>query len=345
MTDSSKATAQDTTTPQAEADTANIPGFQSTRPWHHPWLAWKAIFGRIYSMTGYHNLSLMAAGVAFYAFLSFVPLLGAVVMTYGLVADPATVAQHMQKIFELVPADAARLIQDQLINVTSEAASKTGLGLAIALLLSIYGAMRAAGALIQAMNVVYEEVDERSIFFTTLLSMLLTLGAIVAAIVGVVAAGVFGYLQHAVSILGPVGVMLTQIATWIVAALIVSTGFGFVYRFAPDRAQARWEWLSMGSFAATLLWLVATLLFGLYAANFANYNATYGALGAVVVLLMWLFVSSYAVLLGAEINAEAERQTGVDSTTGRPCPFGHRGAVMADTLPSKRQRKPRRDRY
>ena len=128
MTDSSKATAQDTTTPQAEADTANIPGFQSTRPWHHPWLAWKAIFGRIYSMTGYHNLSLMAAGVAFYAFLSFVPLLGAVVMTYGLVADPATVAQHMQKIFELVPADAARLIQDQLINVTSEAPAAASSG-------------------------------------------------------------------------------------------------------------------------------------------------------------------------------------------------------------------------
>ncbi|MBW4330535.1 YihY/virulence factor BrkB family protein [Stakelama sp. CBK3Z-3] len=336
--------AADTGAPET-AETEAIPGFQSSKPWHHPWRAWKAIFGRIYIMMGHHNLSLMAAGVAFYAFLSFVPLLGAVVMTYGLIADPATVADHMQQIFELVPADAARLIQDQLVNVTTEAASKTGLGLGIALFFSIYGAMRAASALIQAMNVIYEEIDERNIIVTTILAILLTMGAIVAAILGVVSAAVFGYLQNAVTILGQVGVTMIQIATWVVAALIVSAGFGLVYRFAPDRAQARWQWLSIGSIAATFLWLVATLLFGLYAANLANYNATYGALGAVVVLLMWLFVSSYAVLLGAEINAEAERQTGIDTTTGHPRPFGHRGAVMADTLPSKRQAKPRRDKY
>ena len=324
---------------------ARFPGFDSTRPWHHPWRAWRAIFGRIYSMTGYHNLSLMAAGVAFYAFLSFVPLLGAVVMTYGLVADPATVAEHMQKIFELVPPDAAHLIEDQLLSVTTEASGKKGIGLAIALLLAIYGAMRAASALIQAMNVVYEEIDDRSIFYTTFLAMILTLGAVFAVVVGVGAAGVFAYLQNAVTILGQVGVTAIQIATWLFAALIVSAGFGFVYRFAPDRAQARWQWLSVGSIAATVLWLIATLLFGLYTANFANYNATYGALGAVVVLLMWLFVSSYAVLIGAEINAEAERQTGIDTTTGHPRPRGSRGAVMADTLPSKHQKKPRRDKY
>src|SRR3546814_7874376 len=97
----------------AEIDPATIPGVESRHPWRHPWRAWRAIFKRIYVMNGYHNLSLMAAGVAFYAFLSFVPLLGAVVMTYGLVADPATVAQHMQAIIELVPSDAAALIQDQ----------------------------------------------------------------------------------------------------------------------------------------------------------------------------------------------------------------------------------------
>src|SRR3546814_9205220 len=99
----------------AEIDPATIPGVESRHPWRHPWRAWRAIFKRIYVMNGYHNLSLMAAGVAFYAFLSFVPLLGAVVMTYGLVADPATVAQPMQAIIELVPSDAAALIQDQLV--------------------------------------------------------------------------------------------------------------------------------------------------------------------------------------------------------------------------------------
>lgn len=336
--------AQTDATGQPEEGTP-IPGVGSARPWHHPWPAWRAILFRVYSMHGYHNLTLMAAGVAFYAFLSFVPLLGATVMTYGLVADPATVGRHMDAIFEIVPVDAARLIEDQLIAVVTTAAEKAGLGLGLALLISIYGAMRAATAMIQALNVIYEEEEGRNIIQTTLLAAFLTVGAVFATLFGLFAAGALGYLGTLVAILGSTGVILIQALTWLVAGMIASTGFAFVYRYGPDRARVRWHWLSIGSVAATLLWLIATLGFGVYAANFANYNATYGALGAVVVLLMWLFVSSYAVLIGAELNAEAERQTGIDTTAGHSRPLGERGATMADTLPSKRQAKPRRDRY
>ncbi|PXA92939.1 YihY/virulence factor BrkB family protein [Nostoc sp. 3335mG] len=300
---------------------------------------------RVYTMVGYHNLTLMAAGVAFYAFLSFVPLLGAIVMTYGLVADTATVSRHMDTIFELMPPDAARLVSDQLIAVVTTASSQAGLGLAIALVLSVYGAMRAASAIIQALNVIYEEEDERNIITTTLLSAMITVAAIVAALVGIVSAAVLTWIRSQTEFLGTAGAILIQGATWLVAGMIASAAIAFAYRYGPDRAPARWRWLSVGSVAATLLWLIATVLFGVYAANFANYNATYGALGAVVVLLMWLFVSSFAILIGAEINAEAERQTAVDSTVGRPRPMGHRGARLADTLPSKHQAKPRRDRY
>ncbi len=331
---------------RADGDAAGArPGAQSTRPWHHPWRAWRSILGRVWIMTGYHNLSLMAAGVAFYAFLSIAPLLGAIVMSYSLFADPQTVVQHMQTIFELVPADAARLISDQLIAVVSTASSKAGIGLAIALFLAVYGAMRASSAIIQALNVIYEEEEGRNIIVTTLLSAALTVGAIVAAIVGLLSAVGLGYLKFLTDYLGQAGVVTLQIVTWVIAALIASAAFGFVYRFGPDRAPARWQWLTIGSVTATLLWLVATLGFGVYAANFADYNATYGALGAVVVLLMWLFVSSFAVLIGAELNAEAERQTAIDSTTGPERPIGKRGARMADSLPSKRQIKPRRGHY
>lgn len=328
-----------------EVDPATIPGYDSHAPWHHPWPAWKAIFKRIYVMDAYHNSSLMAAGVAFYAFLSFVPMLGAVVMTYGLIADPATVALHMQTIINLVPADAAKLIQDQLTNVAATAATKAGLGLVIALGFSVYGAMRASGAIIQALGVIYEEEDGRSILHFYSLSARITLVAVAAAVIGLLAAVLLGTLGNAVSVLGEAGVVVIQALTWIVAAAIASWAFGFVYRYGPDRADARWEWLTVGSIAATLLWLAATVLFGLYVANFANYNATYGSLGAVVVLMMWLWVSAYSILIGAEINAEAERQTGIDSTTGPPRPRGERGATVADTLPSKRQKKPRRDKY
>lgn len=326
-------------------DPATIPGSQSSHPWEHPWAAWRAILIRVYTMVGYHNLTLMAAGVAFYAFLSFVPLLGAIVMTYGLVADPSTVSRHMQTIFELVPADAARLISDQLIAVVTTASSQAGFGLAIALLLSIYGAMRAASAIIQALNVIYEEEDERNIITTTLLAAMITVAAIVAALVGIVSAGVLTWIRSETTFLGTAGAIGIQALTWLVAGAIASAAIAFAYRYGPDRARAQWRWLSVGSVAATLLWLVATVLFGIYAANFANYNATYGALGAVVVLLMWLFVSSLAILIGAEINAEAERQTAVDSTVGHPRPMGRRGARLADTLPTRHQAKPRRDRY
>lgn len=328
-----------------QIDPTTIPGSQSAHPWEHPWPAWRAILIRVYTMVGYHNLTLMAAGVAFYSFLSFVPLLGAIVMTYGLIADPSTVSRHMETIFELVPADAARLISDQLIAVVTTASSQAGFGLAVALLLSIYGAMRAASAIIQALNVIYEEEDERNIITTTLLSAMITVAAIFAALVGIASAGVLTWIRNQTEFLGTVGAVLIQGATWLVAGAIASAAIAFAYRYGPDRARARWRWLSVGSVAATILWLVATVLFGVYAANFANYNATYGALGAVVVLLMWLFVSSLAILIGAEINAEAERQTAIDSTVGHPRPMGRRGARLADTLPSKRQNKPRRDRY
>ncbi len=328
-----------------QIDPTKIPGSQSAHPWAHPWPAWRAILIRVYTMVGYHNLTLMAAGVAFYAFLSFVPLLGAIVMTYGLVADPSTVSRHMETIFELVPADAARLISDQLIAVVTTASSQAGFGLAIALLLSIYGAMRAASAIIQALNVIYEEEDERNIITTTLLSAMITVAAIFAAVVGIVSAGVLTWIRTQTEFLGTAGAVVIQGATWIVAGSIASAAIAFAYRYGPDRARARWRWLSVGSVAATILWLLATVLFGLYAANFANYNATYGALGAVVVLLMWLFVSSFAILIGAEINAEAERQTAIDSTVGHPRPMGRRGARLADTLPTAHQAKPRRDRY
>jgi membrane protein len=243
-----------------------------------------------------------------------------------------------------VPADAARLIQDQLLSAAKTAASKAGLGLAVALALSIYGAMRASGAVIQALGVIYEEEDSRSIFRVYLLSAKITLIAVAAGVMGLFAAVLLGYLQEAAGVLGQAGVLLIQILTWIVAAGIASAAFAYVYRAAPDRWDAKWQWLTIGSIAATVLWLIATVLFGVYVANFADYNATYGSLGAVVVLMMWLWVSAYAILIGAEINAEAERQTGVDSTIGPPRPRGQRGATVADKLPSKRQKKPRRMR-
>lgn len=310
-------------------------GRDARRPTEMPAAAWKAILTRVWNKTGDDNIGLMAAGVAFYAFLSIVPMFGALIMTYGLVADPASIATHMKTIIDLVPADAARLIYEQLVSVTTTAASKKGLGLLLALAVALYGATRASGAIMAALNVIYEQVERRSFIVTTAISFAIIVAAVFVGIAGLLSASILGYLQTLIGGIGPAAAVLIKIATWIVAGALASGAIAATYRYAPDRENARWRWLSFGSLLATLLWLVATLGFGFYAARFGDYNATYGSLGAVVVLLMWLFVSSYAILIGAAINAEVERQTAQDSTTGHPRPLGSRGATMADTAAAR----------
>lgn len=294
------------------------------------WPAWRAIFGRVWVNSGRHNVGLMAGGVAFYVFLSFVPLLGALVMTYGLIADPAIVAQHMRMIIDLVPADAAKLIYDQLMSLTTTAADKKGIGLIVALIVSIFGASRASGGMMSALNVIYEQEDRRGILRSTGVSAILVIGAVLVGIAGVLAASVLGFVQDLISGIGPVAAALVRIVTWAIAGLLASATIGATYRFAPYRANAQWQWLSVGAVLATVLWLLATLGFGFYASHFAGYDATYGSLSAIVVLMMWLYVSAYAVLIGGLINAEAERQTSIDTTTGRPKAMGGRGATVAD---------------
>jgi membrane protein len=297
-----------------------------------PIRAWREILVRAWNKTGTDNIGLLAAGVAFYAFLSIVPLLGALVMTYGLIADPGTIAGHMRAIISVVPKDAAKLILDQLVSLVTTASSKKGIGLLVALLIAIYGATRASGAIMTALNVVYEEPERRGFIKTTIISIVLILGAVLVGIVGLLAASALALVGRFVEGLGPGAALVINLTTWAVAALLASTGIGATYRYGPSRHDARWQWLTAGSALATFLWLIATVGFGAYASTLGNYNATYGSLGAVVVLLMWLWVSAYAILLGAVINAEAERQTAQDTTTGDPKPLGQRGATVADQV-------------
>jgi membrane protein len=307
-------------------------GREARNPMDLPRHAWVEILKRVWNKTGSDNISLMAAGVAFYGFLSIVPFVGALVMTYGLIADPSSIADHMRTVITLVPRDAAKLILDQIISLVTTASTKKGIGLAVALLISIYGATRASGAVIMALNVVYEQPERRSIIRTTLLSFVLIIGAVLIGILGILAASAVALVGKLAEGLGPVAGVAVSIATWLIAGTLASLAIAAAYRYAPDRSDARWRWLTMGSALATLLWLIATLGFGAYAATLGNYNATYGSLGAVVVLLMWLYVSSYAILLGAEINAETERQVSRDTTTGHARPIGQRGATVADQV-------------
>jgi membrane protein len=263
---------------------------------------------RSYKESTRDNVSIISAGVAFYAFLAFVPMLAALVLTYGLVAEPASVVQHVRSLFQVMPGEAARLIGEQLMSITQTAGSKKGFGLLIALLLSIYGAMRGATSIITALNVVYNVEEDRGFIRTTLLAAMITVGAVAALLLAIGGISVLGWLEALLPFSSPFIHTLLKIGYWIAAAAGVSFVIALIYRYAPNREDPPWAWLTPGSIAATLLWIVATLGFGFYVSSFGSYNATYGSLGAVVVFLTWLYLTAYILLMGGELNSELEKQ-------------------------------------
>ena len=296
-----------------------------------PKAAWKQILSRVWTMWGFHNLSLLGAGVAFFTFLALTPLIAATVMVYGLVGDVETVQRQMRSIIELVPREAAAVIENQLLSVVTANAGVTGLALAIALGFAVFGGMRAANGLIGALNIINEEHETRGIISLNFRAAALTLAAIFVALTGLISSGMFAWLQmQAGDLLGEAAAFAIKFLTWIASILFGSAGFALIMRYGPDREPARWLWLAPGALVATLLWIAISFGFSFYVAYVSDYNATYGSLSAIVVFLMWLFLSAYGVLGGALLNAEIERQTTVDTTTGQEMPIGERGAVLAD---------------
>ena len=285
-------------------------------------------------MIGRHNISLLAAGVAFFCFVALTPLLAATVMVYGLVGDVQTVRDQMQVIVDVVPADVARLIEAQLLAVVNTSSGVTGLALGIALFFAIYGGMRAANGLIGALNIINEEGESRGFVTLTLRAALLTVAAVMLALTGLLSGGVFAWLQlYAGRFLGDDAAFLFSFLPWGAAIALGSVGFALIMRYGPDRRPAKWRWLLPGAMLATLLWIGVSFGFSLYVAYISDYNATYGSLSAIVVFLMWLSLSAYGILLGALLNVEIERQTAVDTTIGPPIDFGRRGAAIADSVP------------
>ena len=298
--------------------------------WQIPRAGWGDIAKRTWTETGEDNISLLAAGVAFYSFLAFVPMLAAIVLIYGIVADPSNVASHVQTLVRILPTDAAKIVADQMKSMTETPVTRTTIGLVIAILLAIYGAMRGATSVIGALNVTYGERESRNFLRTTGLSAAFTIGAVIVAIIAMAAISAMSLIGTLIHLPGFVAPLVTG-GLWLMTALVASGLVAVVYRYGPDREDAKWTWLTPGAVFASVGALLATFLFGFYVSHFGGYNATYGALGAVVSFLMWLYVTAFVVLLGAELNAEIERQTAQDTTGGQEAKMGDRGATIADT--------------
>lgn len=309
-------------------------GRQADSPLQIPARGWKEVVTRAWNESSQDNIGLVAAGVAFYGFLALVPLLGAVVLTYGIVADPQTVVGNVKSLTSLMPQDAAKLIGQQLMSVVQTSGSKKGIGLVIAIAIALFGARNAAGSIITALNIAYEEKETRGFVRVNLLALGITAGAVLMAVAALVAIAALGYLEKLVPNLPGFVATIGKILSYILLVLGGAAGAATLYRYGPARRDAKWEWITPGSIFAAVAWVVLTLGFGFYVAHFGNYNKTYGSLATVVILVTWMYLSAYVLLFGAELNSELEQQTAKDTTDEAPKPMGDRGAWSANHLAS-----------
>jgi membrane protein len=306
-------------------------GRAASTPSEIPPKGWKDILWRVYHNIPEHRVIAIAAGVAFYALLAIFPAIAALVAIYGLIADPSTISQHLSDLSGVLPGGATDVIGDQLQRLTSQPSSKLGFALLFGVAVSLWSANAGMKALFDALNVVYGEEEKRSFLKLNAISLAFTIGALLFMVFALAAIAV---LPVAMSYLG-----LSNATEWVVAVgkwpillIGVALAVSLVSRYGPSREKPRWKWVTWGSAAVAIAWLVISILFSWYAAHFGSYNKTYGSLGAVIGFMTWIWLSSAVVLLGAELDAEMEHQTARDTTTGPEKPLGRRGAQVADTV-------------
>ena len=296
-------------------------------PQEIPAKGWKDIAKRTAKEVKADQVPLLAAGVAFYVLLALFPAIIAGVSIYGLVADPQTVRDQINQLAQTLSPETAKLIGQQVQQVTSSAGGALGLATVIGILTALWSASSGMKALITGVNLAYDEAEGRKFIKLRGLSILMTLAAMV--LLAVALALIVGFpavpdswptvLQWAAAIL-----------RFVLLAVLLMAGLAALYRYAPDRDKPKWSWSSPGSMAATVLWVLASVGFSIYVNAFGNYNKTYGALAGIIILMFWLYLTAFVVLVGAELNAEMELQTAKDTTAGPEQPLGDRDAHAAD---------------
>lgn len=311
-------------------------GRDAQRPQDLPARGWKDVAWRVKGEIKRDRVPLAAAGVAFYAMLALFPALTALLSLYGLVADPQQAGQQIQNLTGTLGGGAGDLIADQVQAITAASQGALSLGLAVSVLAALWAASSGMNGLMEALTLAHDEEETRGFVKRRAIALVLTILAMVFVALALASIVVVPLVIGALG-WGAVGEWAIRILRWPIVAVFLLVALATVYRYAPNRDKPEWRWVSWGAVIAMVLWVLASLGFSFYVQNFGNYNETYGALGGVIVLLLWLFLSSFVVLLGAEINAEMEHQTRHDTTAGAPQPMGRRGAHVADHLGEARR--------
>jgi membrane protein len=285
-----------------------------------PWTGWKDILWRTYERTGEDRLLATAGGVVFFGLLAVFPAITALVSCYGLFANPSTIGDNLQTLALMLPEGAFQIVQDQISRVVSKGNTQLGATFLFGLGLAIWSANAGVKSVIDALNVAYEEGEKRGFLRLNLVSLTFTVGGIVALLLMVGAVVAFPLALDHIG-LAPESQFIVSLARWPLLFVALVAALGILYRFGPSRPAARWEWLSVGTVAAALLWIAGSSLLSWYLSNFANYDATYGSLGAAIGFMMWMWMSAIIVLCGAELNSEIEHRIAPDTTTGSRKPL------------------------
>lgn len=306
-------------------------GRTAAEPSEIPALGWRDVLWRIVVSVPQDRVLATAGGVSFFALLATFPGLAAIVSLYALFSDPGVIGKHLSLLAGVLPSGVLDLLADQLGRIAEQSTGRLSTASLVSLLIAIWSANSGVSALFDALNVIYKEREKRTLvrfyattFLFTLSGLLFALAAIGMVVVLPVALDRLGF--------GSSTDTLMRVARWPTLLVLVSLGLSLIYRYGPSRREAKWRWVTWGSVAAALGWVGGSVLFSWYVASFDSYNRVYGSLGAGIGFMTWIWLSLVIVLLGAELNAELERQTARDSTAGRPKPLGWRQARAADTV-------------
>lgn len=306
-------------------------GRRATSPLNMPRVGWWDVLQRVYQANNAHHVSMIASSSAFYGLLGLFPAIAALISMWGMFADPVQVQQQLVALDEFVPSEAASIIEQQAQVVISQGSTGLSATTVFSLLLTVYSASKGVNTFTEGLNIIYGEQDDRHFLVRAFINVTLTLGMILLVILTLFSVAVLPIIFELIPFGGALAATLYYLR-WVVMLCVITLAIAVLYRFGPNRHAPRWEWLSVGTIASTLLWVLGSIGFSLYVSHFGSYNSTYGSIGAVVVLLMWFWLSAYIVLIGASINCELERQTESDTTTGKEQPMGQRGAQAADTV-------------
>ncbi len=304
-------------------------GREANTPEQIPPRGWHDILWRVVLSISADRIMSTAGSVAFFSLLAIFPGIAAIVSLYGLFADASTIGSHLSLLSGILPAGVLALISDQIASIAKKSNNTLGMAFLVGVGVALFSANSGMAALFDALNVVYDEKERRSLvrFYST--TFLFTLAGIVFVIVALAGVVILPLILKFVG-LPSTTEWLLGILRWPLLLVTLVVSLAVIYRYGPSRRDARWRWVTWGSVVAALLWIAASMLFSFYVATFDSYNRTYGSLGAGVGFMVWLWISTVIVLIGGELNAEMEHQTARDTTEGRPKPLGARGAMMAD---------------